>query len=131
MALNSDAWCQAMELRLSRSDLLRYILLPVTTATDQPLNIGSDGAEVRSASAVPTTCQSHQPGLAAFRLDDQPLESPVFDMTQDFTVEGWFRWHGRGSVVGANNGSAGTLLSMGDGIHDGFSLTLMFDDGSV
>ena len=131
LALNSDAWCQAMELRLTHGDLQRYVLLPVTAETDQPLNFGRDRANVRSAAGFPTTCQSHQPGLVAFRLDDQPLESSVFDITADFTIEGWFRWHGRGRIVGANNSEAGTLLSMGDGVHDGFSLSLLFYDGSL
>ena len=130
-AMNSAAWRLAAALRLGHGHLQRYVVLPVTADHEQPLNVGNDGTRIQAAGKSLLTCQSHQPGLAAICLDDQPLESPVFDVTHDFTIEGWFRWHGRGRVVGANNGGAGTLLALGDGVHDGFSLSIAFHDGSL
>ena len=131
VAMNSEAWRQAMQLRLSHPHLQRYVLLPLTSAQEQPLNFGSDGKRVQAPMTVGSTCRSHQQGLAAYRLDRQPVESAVFDITGDFTVEGWFRWHGPGQIVGANNGGAGTVLALGDGVHDGFGLSLRFHDGSL
>jgi len=131
VAMNSAAWRHALQLRLAHRHLQRYVLLPLTSAQEQPLNFGGDGTRVQTAMAAGSTGRSHQPGLAAYRLDRQPVESAVFDITGDFTVEGWFRWHGRGQIVGANNGEAGTVLALGDGVHDGFSLSLLFHDGSL
>lgn len=130
-AMNSSAWQNAAALRLRHRHLQRYVVLPITADQQQPLNLGNDGTRIQGTAASVMTCQSHQPGLAAICLDDQPLESPVFDITGDFTIEGWFRWHGRGRAVGDNNGGAGTLLALGDGVHDGFSLSIAFEDGGL
>lgn len=131
VVLNSDAWQQAMEMRLSHPRLQRYVLLPMMTDSDRPLNLGIDNARITVSGMLASTCRAHEPGLAAVCLDDQPIESSVFDITGDFTVEGWFRWHGRGRIIGANNAAVGTLVALGDGVHDGFSLSLAFHDGGL
>lgn len=130
---NSAQWQQAARFRHTHPDLQRWSLLTLEMDQNRPLNVADTPATVQwhSPATALQTVTAHEPALAAVPVDQQPIESSPFNATQGFTFELWFRWHDRGSVIGANNSGAGTLVAMGDGVHDGFALSIAFPAGVV
>jgi len=130
---NSTAWQQAARFRSTHPHLVRWSLLTTEMDRSGPVNVADTPATItwNSTATALQTVAAHEPALAAVSIDQQPLESRPFSATAGFTFEMWFRWHDRGSVVGANNSGAGTLVALGDGVHDGFALSIAFPAGII
>ena len=127
MRRNGPAWAAASAVRFGDPSLLRYGLLPIDSEAQCFANLASGKSHFQfseAPNASPNTCTAHVPGLAALQLDQYPMDSAVFPAGDGFTAEAWIRWHGAGSIVGANDANASTLMALGSGVHDGFAVML-------
>lgn len=124
---NGPAWAAAGAVRFGDRSLIRYGLLPIDSDRHSFANLASGFSKFQfseTLNANPLTCAAHVPGLAALQMDQYPLETAVFEAGSGFTAEAWIRWHGAGSIVGANDANASTLMALGSGVHEGFAVML-------
>lgn len=127
MLRNGPAWATASAVRFNDRSMIRYGLLPIDSDDHSFVNLASGFSKFQFSEAahpMPETCAAHVPGLAALPLDQYPLETAVFEAGSGFTAEAWIRWHGEGTIVGANDGNASTLMALGSGVHEGFAVML-------
>ena len=127
MRRNGTAWAAASAVRFGDSSLIRYGLLPIDSEDQCFVNLASGFSKFQFSDALtetPNTCAAHVSGLAALQLDQHPMETAVFDAGDGFTAEAWIRWHSAGSIVGANDANASTLMALGSGVHEGFAVML-------
>jgi hypothetical protein len=124
---NGPAWAAASAVRFGDRSLIRYGLLPIDSDHHSFANLASGFSTFQFSEASnpnPLTCAAHVPGLAALQMDQYPLETAVFEAGSGFTAEAWIRWHGAGTIVGANDANASTLMALGSGVHEGFAVML-------
>ncbi len=124
---NGTAWAAACASRIDNHNLIRYGLLPIDSTDQCFANLASGFSKFQFSAPLketPNTCAAHVPGLAALQLDQDPMETAVFDGRDGFTAEAWIRWHSAGSIVGANDANASTLMALGSGVHEGFAVML-------
>lgn len=124
---NGPAWAAASAVRFGDRSLIRYGLLPIDSDHHSFANLASGFSKFQFSEASnpnPLTCAAHVPGLAALQMDQYPLETAVFEAGSGFTAESWIRWHGAGTIVGANDANASTLMALGSGVHEGFAVML-------